>query len=74
VTADRELRRELERAIRSLSPKLRDALLLAQSGEYSYDEIGTMLRAPIGTIKWRVSEARRVLRATLQQRGYTDVR
>ena len=32
--------RELERAIRSLSPKLRDALLLAQSGEYSYDEIG----------------------------------
>jgi hypothetical protein len=30
-------------AIRSLSPKLRDALLLAQSGEYSYDEIGTML-------------------------------
>ena len=74
VTADRELRRELERAIRSLSPKLRDALLLAQSGEYSYDEIGTMLRAPIGTIKWRVSEARRVVRARLQQRGYVDVR
>ncbi len=35
-----ELRGQFERAIRSLSPKLRDALLLAQSGEYSYDEIG----------------------------------
>ena len=73
-TAHHQLRRELGRAIRSLSPKLRDALLLAQSGEYSYDEIGTMLRAPIGTIKWRVSEARRVVRARLQQRGYVDVR
>jgi len=74
ATAHHQLRRELERAIRSLSPKLRDALLLAQSGDYSYDEIGTMLRAPIGTIKWRVSEARRVVRAKLQQRGYVDVR
>ena len=74
ATAHHELRRELERAIRSLSPKLRDTLLLAQSGEYSYDEIGTMLGAPLGTIKWRVSEARRVVRATLRQRGYVDVR
>ena len=74
ATAHHQLRRELERAIRSLSPKLRDALLLAQSGEYSYDEIGTMLGAPLGTIKWRVSEARRVVRAKLQQRGYVDVR
>ena len=40
TTAHHQLRRELQRAIRSLSPKLRDALLLAQSGEYSYDEIG----------------------------------
>ena len=29
-----------------------------------------MLRAPIGTIEWRVSEAQRVVRARLQQRGY----
>jgi DNA-directed RNA polymerase specialized sigma24 family protein len=49
-------------------------LLLAQSDEYSYDEIATMLRAPVGTIKWRVFEARRVVRATLRQRGYVDVR
>jgi len=60
-------------AIRALSPKLRDALLLAQAGDYSYEEIGAMLGAPLGTIKWRVSEARRVIRKHLRERGYGDV-
>ena len=60
-------------SIRTLSPKLRDALLLAQAGEYSYEEIGAMLDAPTGTIKWRVSEARRVIRKRLQERGYGHV-
>ena len=32
-----------------------------------------MLRAPLGTIKWRVSEARRQIRKRLQGRGYRDV-
>ena len=68
-----QLRRGIREAIRALSPKLRDALLLAQAGEYSYEEIGAMLHAPLGTIKWRVSEARRVIRKRLQERGYGDV-
>ena len=63
--------REIARAIRALPHKLRDALLLAQSGEYSYDEIGAMLGSPVGTIKWRVSEARRVVRRQLETRGVT---
>ena len=64
-----ELARAVRREIAALSPRLRDALLLAQSGEYSYDEIGAMLGVPVGTIKWRVSEARRVIRRRLEQRG-----
>jgi RNA polymerase sigma-70 factor (ECF subfamily) len=68
-----QLRRGIREAIRALSPKLRDALLLAQAGEYSYEEIGAMLHAPLGTIKWRVSEARRVIRRRLRERGYGDV-
>ena len=68
-----QLRRAIRDAIRALTPKLRDALLLAQAGEYSYEEIGGMLHAPVGTIKWRVSEARRVIRKRLQERGYGDV-
>jgi len=47
--------------ITRLSPKLRDALLLASSGEYRYDEIATLLAIPLGTVKWRVAEARRLL-------------
>ena len=70
---DEELRRGIREAIRALSPKLRDALLLAQAGEYSYEQIGAMLRVPLGTIKWRVSEARRLIRKRLQERGYGDV-
>jgi RNA polymerase sigma-70 factor, ECF subfamily len=73
TAAHRQLGQEVRRAIRALSPKLRDTLLLAQSGEYTYEEIGTMLNAPLGTIKWRVSEARRVVRTTLRAQGYDDV-
>jgi RNA polymerase sigma-70 factor (ECF subfamily) len=73
AAAQDQLRRGIREAIRALSPKLRDALLLAQAGEYSYDEIGAMLGAPLGTIKWRVSEARRVIRKRLRERGYGDV-
>jgi RNA polymerase sigma-70 factor, ECF subfamily len=71
--ADDELRRHVATEIRSLAPKLRDALLLAQAGDYTYEEIGRMLGAPLGTIKWRVSEARRVLKKRLLARGYAHV-
>jgi RNA polymerase sigma-70 factor, ECF subfamily len=70
VVAHTELRRAARDAILRLSPALRDTLLLAQSGEYSYDDIGAMLNAPVGTIKWRVSEARRKVRDALRARGW----
>ena len=73
LAAAEQLRRDIRRAIAGLSPKLRDALLLAQTGDYTYEEIGVMADAPIGTIKWRVSEARRVLRLRLHERGHCDV-
>jgi RNA polymerase sigma-70 factor (ECF subfamily) len=69
---DRDLRAHIARAIDALSPKLRDALLLAQSGEYTHDEIGTMLKIPVGTVKWRVSEARKKVRQRLAVLGYVD--
>jgi len=71
LTASGELGDAIRQAVRDLPHKLRDALLLAQSGEYSYDEIGAMVKAPTGTIKWRVSEARRLLRQRLEARGFT---
>jgi len=72
LAAASELRRDIRQAIARLPHKLRDALLLAQSGEHSYQEIGAMLGAPVGTVKWRVSEARRVVKATLVARGHGD--
>lgn len=65
-----ELQRTLRRLIASLPKKLRDALLLAGSGEYSYDQISAMLDAPVGTVKWRVSEARRLLKQKLAALGH----
>jgi RNA polymerase sigma-70 factor (ECF subfamily) len=72
AAGQQQLRRSIREAIRALPPKLRDTLLLAQAGDYSYEEIGAMLQAPLGTIKWRVSEARRAIRKHLQERGYDD--
>jgi RNA polymerase sigma-70 factor, ECF subfamily len=65
-----QLHRQLKQLIAALPRKLRDALLLAGSGEHSYEEIGRMLQIPVGTVKWRVSEARRLLRQKLAALGY----
>jgi RNA polymerase sigma-70 factor (ECF subfamily) len=60
-------------AIRGLSPRYRDCLLLAASGEASYEEIARVVGVREGTVKWRVSEARRKVRDELRARGWTDV-
>jgi RNA polymerase sigma-70 factor, ECF subfamily len=63
----RDQRAMVARALRGLSPKLRDCLLLAASGEMTYEEIGVLLGVPLGTVKWRVSEARKQLRMRLDR-------
>ncbi len=72
AVSETELRAHIAAAIEALTPKLRDAFLLAQSGEYSYDEIAGMLKIPGGTLKWRVAEARRKVRSRLAALGYVD--
>jgi RNA polymerase sigma-70 factor (ECF subfamily) len=68
-----DLQQRLKPLIASLPKKLRDALLLAGSGDHTYDEIGRLLKIPTGTVKWRVSEARKVLKQKMTSMGYTDV-
>jgi RNA polymerase sigma-70 factor (ECF subfamily) len=65
-----ELRRQLAQFIQKLPAKLRDALLLLASGQHTYEEAAAILGVPVGTAKWRVSEARRVLREKLRSVGY----
>lgn len=67
---DDELQRNVTRLIGTLPKKLRDALLLAGTGEHTYEQISGMLGVPLGTVKWRVSEARRVLKKKLTALGY----
>jgi len=69
---ERELTRHVAAAIDGLSPKLRDALLLAQSGDYGYDEIAAMLQVPVGTLKSRVFDARKKVKERLVALGYVD--
>ena len=69
--AGAELERTIRRLIATLPRKLRDALLLSGSDEYSYEQIGALLGIPVGTVKWRVSEARRVLKQKLASMGHT---
>lgn len=68
-----DLQRRLKPLIAGLPKKLRDALLLAGSGDQSYEEISQLLKIPVGTLKWRVSEARRVLKLKMLAMGYDDV-
>jgi RNA polymerase sigma-70 factor (ECF subfamily) len=66
-----QLQQTIRMLIRTLPRKLKDALLLAGSGDYSYTQISYILGVPVGTVKWRVSEARRVLKEKLAAVGQT---
>ena len=70
TVVDDELQQNVTRLIGTLPRKLRDALLLAGTGEHTYEQISKMLGTPLGTVKWRVSEARRVLKKKLTALGY----
>jgi len=68
VSASR-LRPHLAHAITLLSQQERDVVLLAASGELSHEEIATALAIPNGTVRSRLSRARKTLRAALAREG-----
>lgn len=65
LAIERDARRHLVAIVRALPARLRDPMLLAASGEYSMAEIAALVGAPVGTVKWRISEARRLVREKL---------
>ena len=66
---DREAAALIARVIRSLPARSRDALMLAATGDFTYDEMSEALGVPAGTLKWRVSDARRRVREKLERLG-----
>jgi RNA polymerase sigma-70 factor (ECF subfamily) len=65
-----ELDRAARRAIQVLPSRLRDALLLVAANEHTYEELAVILGVPAGTLKWRVSEARRLVKKQLAKQGF----
>lgn len=70
----RELAAAITQVVRALPRKLRDPFLLAASGDHRYEDIAVMLGTPLGTVKWRIAEARRVIRLKLDHMGHGDPR
>lgn len=70
VLISRELAAAIAQVVKALPRKLRDPFLLAASGDHRYEEIAILLDIPVGTVKWRVSEARRLIRMKLDRLGH----
>lgn len=62
-----ELRRSIERALLSLPPDQRLAVILCDVQGLSYDEIAETMRSSLGTVKSRVSRGRAKMRALLRE-------
>jgi RNA polymerase sigma-70 factor (ECF subfamily) len=64
--SDSHQRRALERALQTLPTKYREVLVLKDIEELAYEEIRTILRLPITTLKIRVVRARAMMREALE--------
>ncbi len=59
------MEREVEAALAGLPAEFREAILLVDVEELSYQEVSGVLNVPIGTVKSRVSRGRAILRDSL---------
>lgn len=64
-----ELQKAVADGLRQLSEDHRQILLMREYQELSYDEIAQALEVDLGTVKSRISRARRALRKILLERG-----
>jgi RNA polymerase sigma-70 factor (ECF subfamily) len=61
--------RQVMEALAAVPAPFREALVLSDVREFSYQEIAGMLKVPIGTVMSRLSRGRKLLRAGLTERG-----
>lgn len=69
--AQSQLFRQLDAALAELPPHMRELLMLVGIEALSYEEAAVMLTVPIGTVRSRLSRARRALTEKLAARGVT---
>ena len=65
----RELKEQVEAGLRELTPEHRAVLILREMHQLSYDEIAAALDLDTGTVKSRISRARKQLRNILLKSG-----
>lgn len=65
----REIREQVEAGLAALSPEHRQVLILREIHQQSYDEIARILALDPGTVKSRISRARKQLRNYLLKSG-----
>ena len=61
---------ELRLGLATLPPEQREALILVGAGGFAYEEAAEICGCAVGTVKSRVSRARRALQVVLEQGGY----
>ena len=61
---------ELRLSIQKLPPEQREALILVGAGGFAYEEAAEICNCAVGTVKSRVSRARRSLQGTLDDGSY----
>jgi len=62
---------ELRRALNTLPAEQREALVLVGAGGFAYEEAASICGCAVGTVKSRVSRARRALQASLDSGAYS---
>jgi len=63
-----ELRSDLDRALQSLAPSLREAFVMKHVEGRSYEEMADLLGTTVGALKMRVHRAREALQALLEEK------
>ncbi len=67
VLEQRELTERVHRALLRLSEDLREAVILRDLEEFTYEEIAGMLNVPVGTVKSRINRGRLELARVLKK-------
>ena len=62
---------ELRQGLSMLAPEQREALILVGAGGFAYEEAAIICDCAVGTVKSRVSRARKALQAILQSGDYS---
>jgi RNA polymerase sigma-70 factor (ECF subfamily) len=67
VLEKRDFRNRVQECIKALDPGFREVLVLRDMQDFSYEEIGSMLKAREGTVKSRLFRAREAIKNCLKK-------